>query len=120
MQKKTIIIVGSLFGGIKCPWELRRRLKDGWKIQLISDKPQTIFRASFPHVIFGDTKVRDLTMDLAKNFAGTGIEFICDPLIRVLQDENAIQCQNITYRYDFLVLATGVRHAYELLPGSKE
>lgn len=117
---KTILIVGGSFAGIKCAWELRHRLDKKHKIVLIANKPQTVFRASFPHVLFEDVSLDDLTMDLAENFAGTGIDFICDPLVKIEQEHNRIITEKSQYNYDYLVLATGVRHAYEALPGSKE
>jgi sulfide:quinone oxidoreductase len=117
---KNIVIVGSSFAGIKCAWELRHRLTDKSKIILISDKPTTVFRASFPHILFGDTTVESLSMDLAQNFQDSGIEFVCDPLVEVDQNNDRIVTQDGVYEYDYLVLATGVRHAYEILPGSKE
>lgn len=115
-----VIIVGASFAGIKCAWELRHRLAKNCQITIISNQPTTVFRASFPHVIFDDTKIENLTLDLVKNFQGTGIKFIHDPLVKIDQVNNQIVTENNKYRYDYLVLATGVRHAYELLPGSQE
>ena len=59
-------------------------------------------------------------MDLAENFKDTGIEFICDPMTGVDQENNEIICTNKRYHFDYLILATGSRHAYETLPGSRE
>lgn len=117
---KSIIVVGASFAGLKCAWELRHRLPDSCRITLLSNKPKTIFRASFPHVIFGETKIDQLTLDLAASFAGTGIDFHCEPLMRIDQANNKIITTQGERDYDFLVLATGVRHAYELIPGSRE
>lgn len=120
MTVREIIIVGASFAGIKCAWELRHRLPDNCKITIISNTPTTIFRASFPHVLFEDLSVEDITIDLAQNFVGSGIHFICDPLTKVDQSTNQITTERGTYQYDFLILATGVRHAYEVIPGSYE
>lgn len=119
-MKKSIVIVGASFAGIKCAWELRHRLSDDHKITIISNKPKTIFRASFPHIVFGDTKIESLAMDLAENFQGTGIDFICASLTRIDQENNLIITSTGEHKYDYLVLATGVRHAYEVLPVSRE
>ncbi len=114
------MIIGGSFAGIKCAWEVRRRIGDEHKIILLSNKPKTIFRASFPHVLFEDQPLEGLTLHLALNFANTGIEFIEDSLVEVNQDNNAVVGQKTTYSYDYLILATGARHAFELLPGSSE
>ena len=115
-----IIVVGGSFSGVKSAWDLRHKLRRRDRITLISDKPETIFRASFPRVVFEDVPLEELTFDLAKNFDGTGIEFIHDPLVRIDQAGNQIVTVGGSHKFDFLVIATGARHAYELLPGSRE
>jgi sulfide:quinone oxidoreductase len=119
-KPRTIVIVGASFAGIKAAWDLRRELSHEHEILLFSNYAETIIRASFPRVIFEDVPLADMTIDLASNFAGTGIQFVHDPLVRVDQDANAIVTERGRYDYDYLVLATGARHAYEALPGSRE
>ena len=77
---KTIIVVGGSFAGIKAAWDLRHLLDDKHRVLLLSDKPRTTFRASFPRVLFENLDLEKITMNLAENFKDTGIEFICDPL----------------------------------------
>lgn len=116
----TIIIVGASFAGIKAAWDLRYALPKQHQILLFSDQPKTVFRAAFPHVVFEDVPLEQLTLDLAQNFAGTGITFVNEPLLKVEQEQDRIVTAKGQYQYDYLVLATGTRQAYELLPGSKE
>jgi sulfide:quinone oxidoreductase len=117
---KTIVIVGGSFAGIKAAWDLRHLLDDTHRILLLSDKPRTTFRASFPRVLFENLNLEKITMNLAENFKDTGIEFICDPLVCVDQEHDEIVCQSGRRHFDYLILATGARHAYEVLPGSRE
>jgi sulfide:quinone oxidoreductase len=117
---KTTIIVGGSFAGIKAAWDLRHLLGDEHRILIISDKPRTVFRASFPRVVFENVDLEKITMDLAENFNGTGIEFICDPMNGIDQKKNEVVCNGQRYGFDYLILATGARHAYEILPGSRE
>ena len=119
-MSKTILIIGGSFGGIKAAWSLRHLLDVKHRILIISDKPRTTFRASFPRVLFENLDPEKITMDLSENFKDTEIEFVCDPMTAINQDNNEVICQNNSYRFDYLILATGVRHAYELLPGSHE
>lgn len=85
-----ILIVGGSFAGIKTAWDLRNKISRHHRILLISDKPKTIIRASFPRVVFENVSTDQLAFDLAKNFNGTGIEFVHDPLLRVDQANNQI------------------------------
>ncbi len=117
---KSILIIGGSFGSIKAAWTLRHLLDDKHRIIIISDKPRTTFRASFPRVIFENLDPEKITMDLSENFKNTGIEFICDPMASIEQDNNQVICENNNYEFDYLILATGARHAYEFLPGSRE
>ncbi len=115
-----ILIVGGSFGGVKTAWDLRNKIPRHHRISLISDKPKTILRASFPRVVFEGVPTERLAFDLDKSFNGTGIEFIHDPLLRVEQAKNQIITARSKHTFDFLVIATGARSAYELLPGSRE
>ena len=117
---KSILIIGGSFGSIKAAWTLRHLLDEKHRIIIISDKPRTTFRASFPRVIFENLDPEKITMDLSENFKNTGIEFICEPMVSIDQDNNLVICENNNYKFDYLILATGARHAYELLPGSRE
>ena len=114
------IVVGGSFAGIKTAWDLRNKLPRRHRITVISDKPKTIFRPSFPRVIFNDIAVEDLTVDLAKNFKSSGIEFICDRIVGVDQDNDQLVTSGGKYKFDYLVLGTGARHAYELIPGFQQ
>ncbi len=117
---KTILIIGGSFGSIKAAWTLRHLIEEKHRIIIISDKPRTTFRASFPKVIFENLDPEKITMDLSENFKNTGIEFIRDPMTSIDQDNNQVICENNDYQFDYLILATGVRHAYESLPGLRE
>lgn len=117
---KTIIIVGGSFGGIKAAWDLRKRLDQHHKIILISNKRHTIFRASFPRVIFEGVDPKELTLNLKKNFLGTGILFVEATLESIEQVKDRLTTDKGNFTFDYLILATGTRHAYEELPGSKE
>ena len=116
----NIIVVGGSFAGIKTVWDLRSKLTTRHKITLISNKPKTVFRPSFPRVIFDDVNPEQLTMDLAKNFRGTGIDFVCESLTSVDQSADEITTTGGKHKFDFLILATGARQAYEVIPGSYE
>lgn len=120
MTKTIIIVGGGSFAGIKAAWDLRHLLDDKHRILLLSDQPRTTFRASFPRVLFENLDLEKITMNLAENFKDTGIEFICDPLVSADQEHDEIVCQSGRRHFDYLILATGARHAYEVLPGSRE
>ncbi len=117
---QTILIVGGSFGGIKTAWDLRNKLHQRHKIILMSDKPKTTIRASFPLVVFEDLPLDELALDLKSNFEDTGIEFKEDRLIRIDQLNDEVVGNRGRYQFDYLVLATGARHAYDLIPGSYE
>jgi sulfide:quinone oxidoreductase len=119
-RRLDVVIVGGSFAGVKAAWDLRLKIPRRHRIILVSDKPKTIIRASFPRVVFEDVPLEALAFDLVKNFKGTGIEFIPARLMHVDQANDQIVTTEGNFRFDFLVLATGARHAYELLPGGYE
>ncbi|MEK0326381.1 MAG: FAD-dependent oxidoreductase [Nitrosopumilus sp.] len=117
---QTILIIGGSFGGIKTAWDLRNKLPRKHNIILMSDKPKTTFRASFPRVVFEDLPLEELVLDLKSNFNDSGIEFKTDRLVSIDQPNDEVVGSTGRYQFDYLVLATGARHAYELIPGSYE
>ncbi|MFQ6010889.1 MAG: FAD-dependent oxidoreductase, partial [Nitrososphaerales archaeon] len=117
---QTILIVGGSFGGIKAAWDLRKRLPNRHKIMMLSNKSKTTIRASFPRVVFEDIPLYGLVLDLEKNFDGRGIEFKEERLVGIDQANDQVIGSSGRYPFDYLVLATGARHAYELIPGSYE
>ena len=120
MTPTTTIIVGASFAGIKAAWELRNRLTEEHRILLLNDHDRTVIRASFPHVVFEERGLDKMTIHLAENFRGTGIEFLHEPLVSIDQARNEIHTEKGCYAYNYLVVATGARHAYEFLPGCRE
>ena len=119
-KSKTVLIVGGSFGGIKTAWTLRHLLDETHRIIIISNKPRTTFRASFPRVVFENLDPKDITMDLVENFKNTGIDFVCDPLLSIDQEANKVICEKDEYGFDYLILATGARHDYDAIPGLRE
>ena len=99
---KSILIIGGSFGSIKAAWTLRHLLDDKHRVINISDKPRTTFRASFPRVIFENLDPKKITMDLSENFKNTGIEFICEPMVSIDQDNNQVISETNNYKFNYL------------------
>jgi sulfide:quinone oxidoreductase len=46
-------------------------------------------------------------LSLEKSFRKKGVKFVLDTAIKVEPDENKVYCENGTYEYDHLIIATG-------------
>jgi sulfide:quinone oxidoreductase len=116
----NILVVGGSFAGLKTAWDLRKKISRRHKITLISDKAKTTIRASFPRVVYENVPLESLTFDLERNLSGTGITFVEDRLLGVDQANDQVRTTKGKKKFDYLVIATGARHAYELIPGSRK
>lgn len=115
-----IVIIGGSWGGLATAWYLRERLPKNYEIQLISDQPKTIIRASFPRVIFEDLPLKELEFDLSEHLKNSGIMFNEATLQSVDEKADEIVTDKGRSRYNILVIATGASPDYNGLPGAKE
>ncbi len=115
---KTILILGGNFGGMTSAFELKRKVGKEARIVVVSRQKTFIYIPSLIWVPFGRRKVSDITFDAEQTFRRGGIEFIHGEATRVKPDQNQVElADGTTLNYDFLLVATGARLAWEAVPG---
>lgn len=107
---KTILILGSNFGGATAALELQRKLKGKADIKVISPNENFTFIPSMIWVPFGRRKLRDISFPIRPVLERKGIEFIRDKAIKVDPAGNTVQTGNHgLVHYDYLVVSTGIQ-----------
>jgi sulfide:quinone oxidoreductase len=113
-----IAIVGAGIGGIPCAYELRKMLGTEHRVTLIGSSPYFEFTPSNPWVAVGWRQTGQVRVDLHEHLEAKGVQWIPSPVTQIDAPGNALTLQSgQQMRYDYLVIATGPRLAFEEVPG---
>ncbi len=114
-----IIVLGAGLGGMSAAYEIRDTVGDAHAITVIGEGPQFNFTPSNPWVAVGWRGQDDIRVDVAEPLARRNIQFIDATAKKVLPAENQIELgDGRRLDYDYLVICTGPRLAFERVPGS--
>ncbi|WP_341326480.1 FAD/NAD(P)-binding oxidoreductase [Methylotuvimicrobium sp. KM2] len=113
-----IVILGAGIGGVPMAYEMKELVKNNHTVTVISDSPTFHFVPSNPWVPPKWRKPEDLKIELAPIMQKKGIEFIQKAAVKVDPPSNQIHLNDGTaVDYDYLVIATGPRLAFDEVPG---
>ena len=113
-----IVVMGAGIGGISQVYELRKELGKSHEIVLIGDSDTFEFTPSNPWVAVGWRKRKQVTVDLPDLMKKYGVEFHSTGVRRLHPADNKLELNDdSTIEYDYLVIATGPRLAFEEVKG---
>ena len=114
-----IVIVGAGVGGLPCAYEMKETLSKDHEITIINERDHFQFTPSNPWVAVGWRTQKDVSVPLSPILAKKGINFIQDRVTKINAENNRLELQGgETVAYDYLVITTGPRLAFEEVPGS--
>jgi len=114
-----IVILGAGTGGMPCAYEMRDAVGKDHKITVINANEYFQFVPSNPWVGVGWRKRDDITFPLRPYLERRGIDLITDTVTRIVPTENTLELKGGNkVTYDYLVIATGPKLAFEEVPGS--
>jgi sulfide:quinone oxidoreductase len=116
---KTIVVLGAGIGGMSVAYELRAALSQQQaRITVDGEGRRFSFTPSNPWVAVGWRKADDIQLDAPIHLAKKGISFETAGAERVVPESNQVVLRDgRTLDYDFLVIATGPRLAFDEVPG---
>lgn len=113
-----IVVLGAGIGGMPMAYEMKEHALYGDRITVISNNPKFHFVPSNPWVAVDWRNPDDVQMDIEPALAKRGIEFIGVGAKRVHPERNQITLDDgRVVDYDFLVIATGPKLAFDEIPG---
>jgi sulfide:quinone oxidoreductase len=113
-----IVIIGAGTGGVPAAYELRHALGAQHQITLVSASTRFQFVPSNPWIAVGWRQPEDTSLDLAPYLEKQGIWFAPQPVTRIAAADKTVELADGTrLGYDFLVLTTGPKLAFEEIPG---
>ena len=113
-----VVVLGAGIGGMPMAYELRETLRSEDRITVISESPDFHFVPSNPWVAVNWRKREDIAFPIAPYLARKNIAFLPTGAKRVHPHENRVELlDGSSITYDYLVIATGPRLAFEEVEG---
>lgn len=114
----TIVVLGGGIGGLSAAFELKDELGGAHEIVLVSDQQDFEFTPSNPWVAVKWRKPEAIRLDLEQLMPKHGIRFVCNAVKRVQpESHDLLLSDGEVLPYDFLVIASGPRLAFDEIPG---
>ena len=113
-----VAIIGAGLGGVPCAYTMRKRLGKAHRVTLIGTSPYFEFTPSNPWVAVGWRDRAQTRVAMREPLAARGIDWIDQP-VRTIDAEHSVLTlsDSRTLDYDYLVIATGPKLAFEEVPG---
>jgi sulfide:quinone oxidoreductase len=113
-----IVVMGAGIGGISQIYELRKELGKAHELMLVGDSDSFEFTPSNPWVAVGWRKEKQIKVDLPDLMKKYGIGFSGVGVRRLHPEDNRLEMYDGTnIEYDYLVIATGPKLAFEEVEG---
>ena len=114
-----IVIIGAGIGGLPCAYELKAALASNHQITIINERDHFQFTPSNPWVAVGWRNAQNTSVPLSPVLSKKGINFIQDRVAKINANDNSLVVDSgDTVNYDYLVITTGPRLAFEEVPGA--
>ncbi len=114
-----IVIIGAGIGGSSAAYELRAALGREHRITVVNPVDYFQFVPSNPWLAVGWRKRDAITLPIGQHFRRKNIDFVASPVTGIDAEGNSIALQDgQNLGYDFLIITTGPRLAFEEVPGS--
>ncbi|MFC3626346.1 NAD(P)/FAD-dependent oxidoreductase [Vogesella amnigena] len=116
---KHIVVIGAGTGGMPAAYELQEKLGKTCRITVINSSEQFQFVPSNPWVAVGWREADAISFPIRPYLDKKGIGFIAQPVSTIDADNNHLTlADGQQLDYDYLVITTGPRLAFEEVPGS--
>jgi len=113
-----IAIIGAGVGGVPCAFELRKKLGKEHRVTLIGSSPFFEFTPSNPWVAVGWRRPEQTRVEMHDPLESKGVQWLPYPVKQIDATASTLTLESgQALKYDYLVIATGPRLAFEEVPG---
>ena len=115
-----VVILGAGTGGMPCAYEMKATLGNGHEVTVINENDYFQFVPSNPWAAVGWRDRNSITFPIEKYLKKKKINFIAGRVDKIDAANNRLELSNgnQAVEYDYLVIATGPRLAFEEVEGS--
>jgi sulfide:quinone oxidoreductase len=113
-----VIVMGAGVGGMPAAYDLKKVLGADHEVVLIGTSEHFQFTPSNPWVAVGWRKPDQVLVPIRPNVERKGIRFFSQPVTQIVPEQNTVQlADGEALAYDYLVIATGPKLAFDEIPG---
>jgi sulfide:quinone oxidoreductase len=113
-----IVVLGAGIGGMPTAYDLKKRLGRAHEVTLIGTAEHFQFTPSNPWVAVGWRQPDEVRVPIRPNVERKGIRYIAQAVTRIEPAANRLTlADGQTLNYDYLVIATGPKLAFDEIPG---
>lgn len=113
-----VIVMGAGLGGMPAAYDLKKHLGKAHEVTLIGASEHFQFTPSNPWVAVGWRKPDEVLVPIRPNVEKKGIRYVAQAVTALEPGANRLTlADGQTLSYDYLVIATGPRLAFEEVPG---
>jgi len=113
-----IIIIGASTGGLPAAYEMRAAIDSEHQVTVISNTPVFHFVPSNPWIAVGWRKRKDTSFNIESYVKAKGIGFSSAGVTEIRAEDNQLLLgDGSTMDYDYLIVATGPKLAFEEIEG---
>jgi sulfide:quinone oxidoreductase len=114
-----IVVLGAGTGGMPAAYELKAKLGNGHRVTVVNAVDYFQFVPSNPWLAVGWREREAITFPIRPALQSKGIDFVAQPVTRIAADANTLELKDgSTLAYDYLVITTGPKLAFEEVPGA--
>ena len=114
-----IVILGAGIGGLPAAYDMRAALDRSHRVTVVNATDHFQFVPSNPWVGVGWRERRQITLPLAPALGRKGIELVVGEVARIDAEASRLELADGGHvDYDYLVIATGAKLAFDEVPGS--
>ncbi|HZP30022.1 MAG TPA: FAD-dependent oxidoreductase [Acidimicrobiia bacterium] len=117
MSRKKVLVLGGNFGGLTAALAVHHELHGDVDVTVVSASDRFLFNPSLIWLPFGKRAPADITFPLAPTFETHGVDFVHAEATRLDLESEAVETTAGRYDYDYLVIATGYRNNFDVVPG---
>ncbi len=112
-----VVVIGASTGGLPFAYDIKKTLGKNHEVTVISNNPNFNFIPSNPWVAVGWRSEDDISFKLAPHLKRKNINLIVGEATEIKPEENQVMVGDQVVDYDYLVLATGPKLAFDEVEG---
>lgn len=117
MARKKVLVLGGNFGGLTAALAVTDELQGDVDVRVVSASDRFLFNPSLIWLPFGKRTPEQITFPLAPTFDAHAVDFVHGAATALDLRSQKVETTVGTYDYDYLVIATGYRNDFSVVPG---